>query len=133
MVKRATQYLTGAARPIYSENGQFYNTFNNGATWRRLGNAIRYYTWAWQPNNGNYNNVNLYHHGTVANLKKKFNQAARTIQRVTRARRTRRAATTIQRHVRGVQQRAHTGLHNPHTPAGYAALMRRIERNIRLG
>jgi len=46
-------------------------------------------------------------------------------------RRRRRAATTIQRHVRGAQQRARTGLHNPHTSAGYAALMRRIERNIR--
>jgi hypothetical protein len=62
----------------------------------------------------------------------KFNQAARTIQRVARNRRQKRAATTIQRHVRGVQQRARTGLHNPHTPAGRAALMRRIERNIRL-
>jgi hypothetical protein len=131
MVKRLTQYLTISARPIYSENGQFYVTRNNGATWRRQGNSIKYYTWGWEPNvPGNYNNVNLFGHGNIADLKRNYNRAARTIQRVARERRARRAATTIQRHVRGVQQRVRTGLHNPHTPAGYASLMRRIQRNI---
>lgn len=89
MVKRVTRYLTGAARPIYSENGQFYVTRNNGATWRRQGNDIRYYTWAWQPNNGNYNQVNLLHHGTIGNLKRNYNRSARTIQRVERGRASR--------------------------------------------
>ena len=130
MVKRVTQYLNVHARPIHSENGQFYITRDAGTTWNRLANTSYYYTWAWTPNNGNYNNVNLYRHGRVANLKAKFNQAARTIQRVTRARRTQRAATTIQRHVRGTQLRARSGVHNPHTPVGHVALMLRVKRNI---
>jgi hypothetical protein len=130
MVKRATQYINAQDRPIYSENGQFYVTRNNGTTWRRLANASHYYTWAWIPNNGNYNEVNLLHHGTVANLKTKFNQAARTIQRVARNRRQKRAATTIQRHVRGTQLRSRAGWHNPYTPVGYLALMKRVKRNI---
>jgi hypothetical protein len=131
MVKRLTQYLTIAARPIYSENGQFYVTRNNGATWRRQGNSIKYYTWGWEPNNnGSYNNVNLFHHGNIANLKRNYNRAARTIQRVARERRARRAATTIQRHVRGTQLRARSGWHNPYTPVGYLALMKRVKRNI---
>jgi hypothetical protein len=131
MVKRLTQYLTIAARPIYSENGQFYVTRNNGATWRRQGNSIKYYTWGWEPNvPGNYNNVNLFHHGNIGNLKRNYNRAARTIQRVVRNRRVRKAATTIQRHVRGTQLRARGGVHNPHTPAGHVALMLRVKRNI---
>jgi hypothetical protein len=130
MVKRATQYINAQDRPIYSENGQFYYTRNNGATWRQLANASHYYTWAWIPNNGNYNNVNLNNHGTIANLKRNYNRAARTIQRVVRNRRVRRAATTIQRHVRGTQLRARGGVHNPRTPVGHVALMLRVKRNI---
>jgi ankyrin repeat protein len=45
-------------------------------------------------------------------------------------RRRRRAATTIQRHVRGTQLRARAGWHNPHTPVGYLALMKRVKRNM---
>jgi hypothetical protein len=45
-------------------------------------------------------------------------------------RRRRRAATTIQRHVRGTQLRNRAGWHNPHTPVGYLALMKRVKRNI---
>lgn len=45
-------------------------------------------------------------------------------------RRRRSAATTIQRHVRGTQLRARAGWHNPHTPVGYIALMKRVKRNI---
>jgi len=89
MVKRVTRYLSGSGRPIYSENGQFYYTRNNGETWRRLANASRYYTWSWEPNNGNYNNVNLNHQGTIANLKANFNRASRTLQRVERGRASR--------------------------------------------
>lgn len=130
MVKRMTKWLNSHARPIYHEHGQFYITRTNGATWQQLGNTMRYYTWSWEPNNGNYNQVNLNQHGTIANLKANFNRAARTIQRVARARRTRRAATTIQRHVRGVQLRARAGFHNPYTPVGHTALMLRAKRNL---
>jgi hypothetical protein len=42
----------------------------------------------------------------------------------------RRAATTIQRHVRGVQQRTRSGVHNPYTPVGHVALMLRVKRNF---
>jgi hypothetical protein len=121
--------MTQAARPIYSENGQFYYTRNNGATWRRLANTAEFFTWAWEPNvPGNYNNVNLFGEGTVANLKRNYNWAARTIQKAVRNRRTRRAATTIQRRVRGVQLRARAGWNNPYTPVGYLAMMKRLMR-----
>lgn len=45
-------------------------------------------------------------------------------------RRRHRAATTIQRHVRGTQLRARAGWNNPYTPVGYLALMKRIKRNL---
>ena len=130
MVKRVTKYMTRAARPVYSENGEFYYTRNNGATWRRLTNTAQVFTWAWEPNNGNYNNVELFGEGTVANLKRNYNWAARTIQKAVRNRRVRKAATTIQRHVRGTQLRSRAGWHNPFTPVGYLALMKRTKRNI---
>lgn len=95
-----TQYLTIAARPIYSENGQFYVTRDGGATWRRQGDSIKYYSWGWEPNNGNYNNVNLFHHGTIGNLKRNYNRAARTIQRVERGRASRKR-TAIRKTVFG--------------------------------
>lgn len=132
MVKRMTQYRTQGDRPIYSENGEFYYTRNNGATWRRLINNARYYTLLWDPNdpNNSINRANLNNQGSIANLKANFNWAARTIQRVARERRTRRAATTIQRHVRGARVRARGGVHNPHTPAGHVALMLRAKRHL---
>ena len=132
MVKRITQYRTGSNRPIYSENGQFYYTRNNGATWRRLSNTAQYYTLLWNSNNPN-NNIayaNLSSEGYIANLKRNYNRAARTIQKAVRTRRVRRAATTIQRHVRGTQLRARAGWHNPYTPVGYLALMKRVKRNM---
>ena len=132
MVKRVTQYRTRGDRPIYSENGEFYYTRNNGATWRRLSNTSRYYALLWDPYNPN-NNIayaNLNNQGSIANLKRNYNRAARTIQRVVRNRRVRKAATTIQRHVRGTQLRARGGVHNPHTPVGHVALMLRVKRNI---
>ena len=129
MVKRMTQYRTGSNRPIYSENGQFYYTRNNGATWRRLGNTAQYYVLLWNSNN-NIANANLSSEGYIANLKRNYNRAARTIQKAVRKRRVRRAATTIQRHVRGTQLRARAGWHNPYTPVGYLALMKRVKRNI---
>lgn len=125
-----TQFRTRGNRPIYSENGQFYYTRNNGRTWTRLMNKSPYYILLWNRNNPN-NNIefaNLNQQGNIKNLKAQFNRAARTIQRVIRERRTRRAATTIQRHVRGVQQRARSGVHNPHTLVGHAALMLRARR-----
>jgi ankyrin repeat protein len=45
-------------------------------------------------------------------------------------RRRRRAATTIQRHVRGTQLRARAGWNNPYTSVGYLALMKRVKRGI---
>lgn len=86
MVKRNTGFLTRAARPIYSENGEFYVTRHNGTGWYRVPNTWTYYTWAWEPNNGNYNNVNLFHEGYIGTLKRQRNQAARTIQRIARGR-----------------------------------------------
>jgi hypothetical protein len=132
MVKRVTQYRTRGDRPIYSENGQFYYRRNNDATWRRLSNNSQYYTLLWNRNNPNNNiaNANLSSEGYIANLKRNYNRAARTIQKAVRNRRVRRAATTIQRHVRGTQLRARAGWHNPYTPVGYLALMKRVKRNI---
>jgi hypothetical protein len=40
-----------------------------------------------------------------------------------------RAARTIQRHVRGTQQRARTGINNPYTSQGAATLVSRMMRN----
>jgi len=127
MVKRVTRYRTRGDRPIYSENGQFYYTRNNGATWRRLSNNSQYYTLS---GNNNDPDANLFSEGFIANLKRNYNRAARTIQRVIRNRRVRKAATTIQRHVRGTQLRSRAGWHNPYTPVGYLALMKRVKRNI---
>ena len=84
MVKRATRYVTRTGRPIYSENGQYYYSQNNGVTWRRLPNAAPVHTWSWIPNNGNYTNVNTNHVGYVSNLK-----AARKIQALWRGYRAR--------------------------------------------
>jgi len=127
-----TQFRTRGDRPIYSENGQFYYTQNNGMTWRRIPDSARYFTLLWNRNNPN-NNIafsNLFNEGTIANLKRNYNRAARTIQGVVRNRRVRKAATTIQRHVRGTQLRARGGVHNPYTPVGHVALMLRVKRNI---
>lgn len=129
MVKRITQYLTKSSRPIYSENGNFYYKLNNGTTWRRLLNTAPIFSWESRaPLPNPYNNVNLNYEGTIANLKANYNWAARTIQKVVRNRRKRKAATTIQKHVRGTQLRSRAGWHNPHTPVGYLALMLRTKR-----
>ena len=84
MVKRVTSFITRTGRPIYSENGQYYYSQNNGVTWRRLPNAAPVHTWSWKPNNGNYTNVNTNHVGYVSNLK-----AARKIQALWRGYRAR--------------------------------------------
>lgn len=90
MVKRVTQYITAAARPFYSEGGEFYVRRHNNTGWTRVPNHWTAYTWAWEPNNGNYNNVNLSVEGTIGNLKRRRNTAARTIQRIERGRASRR-------------------------------------------
>lgn len=91
MVKRMTQYRTAGDRPIYSENGQFYYTRNNGLNWRRLANTSQYYTLLWNPNdpNNNITYANLSSEGHIGNLKRQRNRAARTIQRVERGRASR--------------------------------------------
>ena len=89
MVKRNTGFLTRAARPIYSENGEFYVRRHNNTGWYRVPNTWAYFTWTHHPNNGNYNNVNLFHEGYVGTLKRRRNQAARTIQRFERGRASR--------------------------------------------
>jgi hypothetical protein len=127
MVKRPTHYRTARDRTIYSENGDFYYTDNKGTTWRRLGNNAQYYILS---GNNSDPNANLFSMGYIGNLKRNYNRAARTIQRVVRNRRVRKAATTIQRHVRGTQLRSRAGWHNPYTPVGYLALMKRVKRNI---
>jgi hypothetical protein len=123
MTKRRTQYYTAWDLPIYSENGEFYYTQNNGATWRQLQNMSHYYSVL-----GRYNDptASLKWKGYIRNLKGNYNRAARTIQRVVRKRR--KAATTIQRRVRGVQLRARAGWNNPFTPVGYLAMMKRLMR-----
>ena len=70
MVKRKTRYVTRTGRPIYSENGDFYFSQNNGVSWRRLPNTAPVHTWSWIPNNGNYTNVNINNAGYVSNLKR---------------------------------------------------------------
>jgi hypothetical protein len=88
MVKRQTQYLTAAARPFYSENGEFYVRRRDNTGWTRAPNHWQLYTWAWEPepNNVNRLNVNLFGEGTVGNIKRRRNRAARTIQRIERGR-----------------------------------------------
>lgn len=126
MEKRRTQYYTVWDHPIYSENGHFYYTRNNGVTWRRLPNNAQYYSVL-----GRYNDptATLKLAGLIANLKRNYNRAARTIQRVVRKRR--KAATTIQRRVRGMQLRARAGWNNPFTPVGYLAYMKRVIRTFK--
>ena len=86
MVKRRTNFVTIRRRPIYSENGQYYYTRNGGITWRRLSNNDPYFSFAWESNNGN---ANLEHEGFISSLKRRRNQAARTIQRIERGRASR--------------------------------------------
>lgn len=96
MVKRLTQYRTWMDGDIYLENGQFY-ILRNGR-WRRIRNTGMYGVTGWYPNlnvldptdpayipeiNGINNFVEL---GRISNLKKIYNKAARTIQKVVRNR-----------------------------------------------
>jgi hypothetical protein len=102
MVKRETQYRTRGDRPIYSENGQFYFTRNNGVTWRRLPDTSRYFSLVWDPldPNNNIAYANLLNEGSIANLKARYNRAARTIQRVERGRASRKR-TVLRRTIFG--------------------------------
>lgn len=97
MVKHLTHYITRAAIPIYSEGGQFYVHYENRG-WRILPDYRQAYTWGWEPepNNVNRLNVNLFGEGTIGNLKRRRNRAARTIQRFERGRAARRS-TAVRR------------------------------------
>jgi hypothetical protein len=75
----------------------------------------------------NNNNNNLYNfpvygpnHGRPTSNWANLGNAGRAI----------RAATTIQRHVRGTQLRRRAGVHNPHTPVGYVTMMKKMKRNF---
>jgi hypothetical protein len=89
-----THFLTSRARSIYSDGRDFYVQREHG--WRRLPNSQQVYTWVWEPNNGNYTNVNLFGEGSVSHLKRLRNRAARTIQRIERGRASRKRTAFAQ-------------------------------------
>ena len=93
---RLTRYLTRVGNPIYLHNGEFYYSFHDAMPFRRLQNNAPVYVPAVAPNN----NVNLNYQGRVSNLKKTYNKAARTIQRVERGRASRKR-TALRRTIFG--------------------------------
>ena len=112
MVRINTGYVSASRGPIVynTANGRFWAWYPYEKMWVDLNNRTN--VLIKPPKGNNREHLNIF--GKIPNLRAKFN----------------RAATTIQRHVRGVRQRARTGVHNPYTQVGYAALMKRIERHI---
>ena len=105
---------------------------------RELVNFIRYFNTKYKPPNG-WGRNQLWYTPNVVISQRRINNARElrgslALRKLLRRKiRAKRAATTIQRHVRGVQQRARTGVHNPHTAIGRAFLLRKMNNNVRRG
>jgi hypothetical protein len=112
----------------------------SNAQLREMVNFIRYFNTKYTPPNGwggLWYTPNVVISQRRRNINKELHRAL-VLRKLLRRKihthlRPKRAATTIQRYVRGTQQRARTGVFNPHTAIGRAFLTKKMNNNVRRG